>query len=869
MSAQKSRKPKASRARAFRLDTSLRPGDVDLHINVDPQAGKAFDGRVEFELDSDRPRRRIEIHAAELRVHRARIAFGGESLRGRIVMRPERETALIHFDRTLPAGRLRLSLSFAGTLRGDLSGLYGAEVNGARYAFTQLEPASARKFFPCFDEPAMKARFALSVTTPAANQVISNSREERVAIGDTGQKTVHFERTPLLSSYLVALAVGDLRASRVVRAGKTPIRLWFVPGFENLVDFGLLAARQSLLRLEEYFGIPYPYSKLDLVAVPDFEIGAMENAGAVFFRETLLLIDPDTVTLAEKKRAAEVICHELAHMWFGNLVTMAWWDDLWLNEAFATWMAFWIVDRWKPGWKMWHDFQHHRAPALDLDGLRNTHAIYTPVASPEEANANFDVITYEKGASVVRMLEHYIGEAAFRRGVRKYLRRHFEANASANDLWSALEAASGEGVAKVVQAWTLRPGFPLLRVKTERRGKATHASISQERFREGPARKADTLEAAWPIPWVAHVGRSGRAPSAHRRQLLTRRRQQVLLGKTAPRFLYANADEGGFFRVEHGSQEHEALLQHAGDLAVAERMGWAGHQWALVRTRRAPLARFLEVADALASDRDPDVLAALERPLAVLGRRLAPLASAEAPELFAAWIRQHFGAGFGALGFDPRPSEAGPRRLRRARLLSLAGGLGADPVLIREASRRCAAYLSDRESLCPDLADPVVGIAAASGNARLYARLRRAAERAHTPQERRRFLLALADFPGNDEIDETLERCLGDSVATQDVAFVLARAMANPAATLRTWRFLRRRWSRLLRRMPPHLAGRLIETTPLLGTKAHRKEVAEFFREHPVPSAERTLRQALERFDSWNRFKGPARRELDALLRSN
>jgi len=242
----------------------------------------------------------------------------------------------VDFDKPVPAGAAVLRLGFAGRLRKDLCGLYGVSVEKRRYAFTQLEAADARKFFPCFDEPSMKARFSISVTTSTANKVVSNSAERRTERLTGGRKTVHFAQTPPLSTYLIALAVGDLEASKTVSLGPTAIRIWHTPGKRAQTSFGLEAARECLQRLEHYFGLPYPYSKLDLVAVPDFEFGAMENAGAVFFRETLLLIDNKSATLNEKKRAAEVICHELAHMWYGDLVTMAWWDDLWLNEAFAT-----------------------------------------------------------------------------------------------------------------------------------------------------------------------------------------------------------------------------------------------------------------------------------------------------------------------------------------------------------------------------------------------------------------------------------------------------------------------------------------------------------------------------------------------------
>ncbi len=365
----------ATRKAHRRLDPGVRPRRVGVQVEVDPSRTSVFRGEVSHEIELDRSRRVIRLHAVDLRVTRPRIEVGGRTYRGRLTALEDAEMIEVHFEKAVPAGVATLRLGFAGRLRGDLCGLYAASVGERRYAFSQLEAAEARKFFPCFDEPIMKARFSISVTTGAANTALSNGPVRKIERHADGRKTFHFAQTPPLSTYLVALAVGELEASKATSVGPTQIRVWHTPGKRRLTRFGLEAARECLRRLENYFGLPYPYAKLDLVAVPDFEFGAMENAGAVFFRETLLLIDEKTATLNEKKRAAEVICHELAHMWYGDLVTMAWWDDLWLNEAFATWMAFAIVDAWKPEWKMRLDFQHGTAAALELDALRHTHPI--------------------------------------------------------------------------------------------------------------------------------------------------------------------------------------------------------------------------------------------------------------------------------------------------------------------------------------------------------------------------------------------------------------------------------------------------------------------------------------------------------------
>jgi puromycin-sensitive aminopeptidase len=837
--------------RAVRLAAHVSPVDVDVHVEVDPAKSSAFTGEVRHRLRLDRSVRSIELHASELRISRPRIEVGGRIRRGTLELHPEAEVAVVHFDEPVPAGEAVLELAFAGKLRGDLRGLYAARSGERRYAFTQLEAAEARRFFPCFDEPAKKARFTLAVTTGSKHTVLSNQPVAKIEPLVGGRKRVQFERTPPLSTYLLALAVGELEASAPVACGETEIRVWHVPGKGALTAFALEAARESLARLEQYFDLPYPYAKLDLVAVPDFEAGAMENAGAVFFRETLLLVDPSTVTLQEKKRVAEVICHELAHMWYGDLVTMAWWNDLWLNEAFATWMAFQIVDAWKPEWKMWLDFQHHRSAALGLDALGNTHPIYTEVKRPSEATENFDLITYEKGASVVRMIERFLGAEAFRAGVRAYIREHQEGNAVAADLWSALSEASERDVEPVVRAWIEEPGFPLLEISRGQEGGKTTLSFKQERFRPSRAKKpraAGPGPKPWPIPWVGRLGRSGRGTQLERR-LLLKRREQVTLEGDAPRFVYGNADEGGFFRPLHEPAELAALAAARNELTAVERMGLVGHTWAAVRAGRSELASFLDLVLAFGDEQEPDVLAAIRGPLSFCVDRLGAQAGPEATAALRARIAGAFLPAFRALGFDAKASEDGDTRLRRAALLALVGDVAEVPDVLAEARERFHRYLADRRSIEPNLADLVVSLGVRKGRAEDFDALLLASEAAQTPQERRRMLMAVGDFRDPSLAARALALSLTDTVGTQDVAILLVRMLGNPAARAATWDFLQKKFAKLKKRLPPMLATRPIEALPALGTQKARREVAAFFKANPLPTAGRAVKQALERFD--------------------
>jgi puromycin-sensitive aminopeptidase len=863
--ATKSKRPaKAARARRipdeeFRLASDVWPLHYAVHVTPDLEAG-TFQGEVTIDLQLDRARDAIELHAADLTIALAEIGRRGDARSATPVLHPRRETVELRFPEPLPPGPATLRLRFSGPLQKHLRGLYAASSMGRRYAFTQLEAADARRFFTCFDEPGFKARFTFSVTTEARNAVVSNNPIEREEDHGDGRKTVHFQTTPKLSTYLCMLAVGELEASEARYVGRTPIRVWHVPGKGHLTTFALEAAVESLTRLEKYFGLPYPYEKLDLLAVPDFEAGAMENAGAVTFRETLLLVDPQTITLAERKRVAEVVAHELAHMWYGDLVTMAWWNDLWLNEAFATWMAFRVIDDWKPEWRMWNNFAHHRAAALSLDALANTHPIYAEVKSPAQATENFDAITYEKGASVVRMIENYLGANAFRAGVRRYIRRHREANAEASDLWRALEEASGRTVARVARGWIGQAGFPLLVAeRADRAGRAV-LKLRQARFFANP--KAKPTGQRWPLPVVVKAA-GARQPLRH---LMTKAREEVALGSTRrTAWLYANAQEGGFYHVLHDDGTLAALRAVLfAALTPVERLGLVGHQWAAVRAAHASIESFLDLIGGFGAETDFDVLDSLAGALRFIDDQL--LDAAGGRPAYQRWLESTYQPAWRELGWEAAAGEVDDVRLRRASLLRLLGEIAESALIANEAQRHFAAYLADRRSLEPNLADPLVAIAARNGDALRYEQVLLAVRNARTPQERRRFQLALAEFRDPDLIARTQSLTLTEDVSTQDVGLMLMRLLVNRAARESAWRFVTERWADLSKRLPPMMVSRVIDATPALQTPAYKREVTAFFRAHPVPTAARALKQAIERFDLNEAFRRRVAKRLGAWL---
>ena len=645
-----------------------------------------------------------------------------------------------------------------------------------------------------------------------------------------------------------------------MHCGDTEIRVWHVPGKERLTGFALEAARETLARLEHYFDLPYPYAKLDLVAVPDFEAGAMENAGAVFFRETLLLVDPRRATLAEKKRVAEVICHELAHMWYGDLVTMAWWDDLWLNEAFATWMAFQIVDEWKPEWRMWHDFEHHRAAALGARRAREHAPDLRRGADAERGDRELRPDHLREG----RVGRAHARALPRRRGVprrrARYIRAHREANAVAADLWRALERGVRAATSsRSCAPGSSRPGFPLLRAAARASATAGAAALRAgalpRRARARAARGA-RRPVPWPIPWVgaAHGARhAARAPAARRsgaREIDARRRGAALRlrqrrrGRLLPRRCTTRA-------------ELRALARRARRARAGRAHGPGRRTSGRWRARRArALASFLDLALALGDEREPDVLAALRGPLALVRRpaRRADAGAAAQAALRARDRRAPSGRPSRELGWDAGAARARRRRGCAApRCSRWSASVAEAPERARRGARRAATrYLADRRSLEPNLARRRRRARRArrrrgAASTRFLARCR--ARRA-TPQERRRFLLALGEFRDPTLVERALALALTDACGTQDVALLLARLLANRAARERAWAFCEARWAKL---RAPHAADARVAADRGDCPRSARARTGARWRRSSAPTRSptgaRALRQALERFD--------------------
>ena len=829
----------------YRLPRTVVPSRYDLRLEPDLTT-LAFTGEETIAITVAEPTETIALNAGELDITKATVDNErGDSLAAVATMDAATERAVLTFDRAIAPGAWRLRIHFTGILNDKLRGFYRStykDAGGATHtmAATQFEATDARRAFPCWDEPAFKAVFATTLVIDPALTAVSNTR----IVSETregGKNVVRFADTMKMSTYLVAFVVGELESTEAAMVGRTPVRLWCVPGKLRLTPFGLAAATASLGFFEDYYGIPYPGDKLDLLAIPDFAAGAMENFGAITYRETALLVDQREATHAELERVADVVAHENAHMWFGDLVTMSWWNGIWLNEAFATFMEMLAVDAWKPEWKRWTTFGVSRAAAFAVDALWSTRPIEFPVRAPRDADAMFDVLTYEKGASVLRMLEQYLGADVFRAGVRDYLRAHLHDNADTGDLWAALGRASGQPIAMVMDGFIFHPGFPLVTARLDGRDLV----VTQQRFTYLPAppegEPAPTAPAQrWQIPLQIRV-HSGTTSTTHR-ILLSDDEARLRLPDRADAVL-VNEGGHGFYRVRYAPDLLEGSLRRLPDgLDAIERFTLVNDTWASVLAGLVPLTDYLDLTARFREERDRNVWSILLASFNALHRIVEP---SDRPRL-ETLVRERLARIVSTLGWAPRPGEDDLTRQLRGDVLRALGTIGNDREAQARTAELYAAATRDPGAVDANILPALIAILAHAGDRRRYDEFLERFRTAKSPQEEQRYLYALAAFQPADLIDQTLGCTVNGEIRTQDAPFVVRTLLMSVSARERAWQFVKANWDTMDRLYPKHGLRRLCEGVTGLVTPELEQDVRRFFAERKIDLGGKTLAQYLE-----------------------
>jgi puromycin-sensitive aminopeptidase len=827
----------------YRLPRTAVPSRYDIRLEPDLTT-LTFRGQQTVALDVTESVSELVLNAIELAVDSASLENDrGETIRATVTMDEATERCRLALASPATRGRWRLRLAFRGTLNDKLRGFYRSvykDPSGVSrtMAATQFEATDARRAFPCWDEPSFKAVFAVTLAIDPALTAVSNTAIVSETL-ENGRKVIRFADTIVMSTYLVAFVVGELEATEAAPIGRTPLRVWCVPGKKRLARFGQEIGGASLAFFEDYYGVPYPGDKLDLLAIPDFAAGAMENLGAITFRETALLVDETAASHAELERVADVVAHENAHMWFGDLVTMTWWNGIWLNEAFATFMEMLAVDAWKPEWQRWTTFGVSRAAALSLDGLHSTRPIEFPVTSPRDADAMFDVLTYEKGASVLRMLEQYLGAVVFREGVRDYLRTHKFANADTGDLWAALGRSAQQPIPAVMDGWIFRPGYPVVTLSRDAGG---HLVLAQQRFNylRAPLPPATAEpEQPWHVPVQLRLYAGGQ--TTEERVLLAEREARLRVGAGAEAVV-ANAGGHGFYRVRYAPDLLDALLSRLDTLAPIERFNLVNDAWALAVAGLMPLTAYLDLTARFRGERDRNVWSVLVASFHALNR----LAEPGDRRRLEALVRDRTMPAFTALGWTPRPGEDELMRQLRGDLVRALGVLGNDPNVQARAAEVYRAHRDDAAAVDPNVLPAVIAVLAYAGDAARYDEFLRRFRAAATPQEEQRYLYALAGFRDPALMRQTLERAINGEIRTQDAPFVVRGMLMSVDAREIAWDFVKAQWDTMDRLYPKHAMRRLAEGVTGLATPDLEADVRRFFDAKQPQFGGRVLAQYLE-----------------------
>jgi aminopeptidase N len=821
-------------ANAQRLPDNIHPEHYTLALTPDLRAA-TFSGIETIDVTLAEPASAITLNAAEIAFQSVSVTANGKQQAATVTLDGGKEQATFTFPDKLPAGKATLSITYTGILNNELRGFYLSKTARRNYAVTQFEPTDARRAFPSFDEPAFKASYDVSLVIDNADTAISNSP----IVSDTpgpisGKHTLKFDTTPKMSTYLVAFLVGDFQCTAGESDG-VAIRVCSTPDKVALTPYGVDVAKYVLHYYNTYFGIPYPLKKLDLIALPDFEAGAMENFGAITYRETELLLDPKTASVGAKKNVAIVIAHEMAHQWFGDLVTMQWWDNLWLNEGFATWMENKSVATMHPEWNIDQLVAADEDGTLILDAQPTTRSIRAKAETPEEINQMFDGIAYGKASDVLLTVENYLGPETFRKGVHAYLSAHLYSNATAEDFWNAQTAVSHKPVDKIMESLVAQPGEPLLTFGEPAHGKV---SVEQKRFFLSPSIQPDGKQ-KWTLPVCFKKGEGQDC------KVLTPDDSTLPAPKTG--LFFANAGGKGYYRSAYPPSIYATLVANVETgLSPTERMSLIGGEWVQVRANKATVGDDLNLIAAIKADPNAEVLTEALGDVGAVYERVA--ATPEEKAAFSAWIRSTFGPELAKLG-PPAQDDSPNTRELRAQLFAVLGYYGKDPAVLAQASQIVEKYLTDPASVDPTLGQTAMAIAARNGDAALFNQLQKVAETSSNPELQEGALRLLAQFEDPALVQHSLEYAASGKVRNQDAAIQFAIALDIDKTREQAWKYIKANWDKVQAQLTTELGGYLVGSTGSFCTAADRDDVKQFFSTHKVPASAQALKHAIERID--------------------
>ncbi|MET0592975.1 MAG: M1 family metallopeptidase [Polyangiaceae bacterium] len=841
-----------------RLPAGVKPIRYTMDLSIDPTK-KTFGGEVRIGVNLDRPSRAIVMHGRGLTVTEAALHTASGKITGKAELRmaagsrEEPEELVIMLPSEAPAGEAELELHYEAPFNHGLRGLYHVEDSGNSYAFTQFEPTDARRAFPCFDEPGFKVPVELSITVPKGSMAVANTKVARSRENPAGNTVTYaFEKSPPLPTYLVAFGVGPFD---VLEGPKepVPIRLISAKGKTGLGKLAIETAAAHLDLLGRYFNRPYPYTKLDIVAVPNFASGAMENPGFVTFREELLLIDPAHASTQARRAMAGVIAHELAHQWFGDLVTMQWWDDLWLNEAFASWMSRKIVDQWRPTSQSRLESVGERSSIMAHDALSSARKIRNPVNSTSEALEAFDGITYGKGQAVLTMIESWLGEEQFREGMRRYIKKHEWSNATAADLYAALSEVSGRDVGKVMNSFTDQTGVPVVTAECHA-GEGADAPVSlqlkQEEYRTLDRKQPSTK--LWQIP-VCIVFDGGEKlerectllDTAETKLDLGKRRAKSGENGGCPAF-YANAGEAGYDRIKLDRADLEKIAKTGlGKLSELERFGVVSNAWAQVWSGDLPASLYFDLLGSFKKETSRLVWREIVDSLYAADKSIV---ADDARAAYAKFVRDLLSPTAHRLGFTTKRDEADDQKLLRVQVLTALGVIGKDPWAVKEATRITDEWLTDPFKVDADLAKAALPIAAKAPSDPLFDRMTNVLRSPKTPEVKILALTGLASFDEPKYVEKVLGMMIDRTVKTQDLQYIFRPLSSRRATRDQTFSWLEKHYEDVSKVIPRFVLGKLTHVAASMCDAGRVRAAEAFFapRMAKIDGTEKGLKQSIE-----------------------
>ncbi|XP_072032705.1 puromycin-sensitive aminopeptidase-like [Amphiura filiformis] len=834
-----------------RLPKDVTPTNYKLQLQPDLEKF-TFDGSVDITVQVQYATSQITTNSVDIKISKAVFKSGGKDIESsEITFKPEDEKVTLTFASELPVGEGHLCLEFTGELNDKMKGFYRSNYttpSGEKRvcAVTQFEATDARRAFPCWDEPAVKATFDVTLVVPKDRVALSNMNvtSDNASPDNADLRVVAFAQTPIMSTYLLAFIVGEFDYVEGKSSDGVLVRVYTPLGRKEQGDFALEVAVKTLPFYKDYFNIGFPLPKIDLIAIPDFAAGAMENWGLVTYRETALLVDPKNSSSASKQWVALVVGHELAHQWFGNLVTMEWWTHLWLNEGFASWIEYLCVDHCFPEYDIWTQFlTTDYTRALGLDALSTSHPIEVPVGHPDEVDEIFDLISYCKGSSVIRMLHDFIGDAAFRKGMNAYLTKHKYKNTQTEDLWRALGEASGKPIEEIMSSWTKQMGFPVIKVSAAaQEGNSRKITIEQAKFcADGPISGESPQ---WMVP--VSIATSAKPNEAASKVVLDKPSLTVTLDVEPNQWVKVNPGTMGFYRVQYSPEMLEALLPgiRSQELAPRDRLGIESDLFALAKAGQASTVDVLKVIEAFVNEKNYTVWTEISTNLYTLGNLLS---NTESKDLFKAFATKLFTQVYEHVSWNPKDGEDHLTALLRGLVVRVMGKNG-HPHAVEEARKRFKAHCSGGEKIHADLRAPVYVTVLANGNEETFEEMLKYFRTQELHEEKERVLRSLGSIKDPALIQRVLEFSLTDEVRSQDTVFVIGGVTGHKEGKELAWKFVQDKWSSLHERYSGgFLLSRLVQTTTE-GFVSEEKalEVEAFFKEHKAPAAERTIKQSLE-----------------------